>query len=511
MIKVMIVDDEYLARQVMKQTIEWEKYKCRLCAEASNGVEAVEIAKKIRPDIVITDINMPGKDGIEMAKEIKNFNPECNFIVITGYDEFEYARAAVKISAVDFILKPIDEDEFVSSIKKAVKDVEKKRETCNITSEKILLNMMRGKIQIKELDLESNGIYLNNIVIVNIKNDSYENLLENDNVFELYSQNGHIIQIIKENIKDCYVIECHEDKLAIILKADEIGRSLDIHECIQNVKDLVEKKTNTTISLGISNIFNINYIRDAYEQSKEALKNRLYFGKNNIMYYDSINFSVNGTRVNIEQNERELILSIKACDKVKVEKRLSKIYEYMKENRCSTYFIKQVSIELVLKVLNILADHNIKEDKIFGKQFNVYKNADTLSTINELYSWVLKVMLDVIRNIKISMIEKEENGVERAIQYIKSNYCSDITLSEISSKVYLNESYLSRKIKQRLGINFKEYLTKLRMEKAIGLLNKPNIRVSEVANQVGYMDYRRFTSNFKKYTGYSPSEFLKIK
>jgi two-component system, response regulator YesN len=131
-IKVLVVDDEYFAREGMKRTVPWEKYGCTICGEAQDGREGIEEAKKHKPDLIITDISMPEVNGIDMAKEIREFLPNCKFIIITGYDEFKYAKAAIKLSAVDFILKPIDDDEFLEAVSKAVKDLRKLNMNNNI-------------------------------------------------------------------------------------------------------------------------------------------------------------------------------------------------------------------------------------------------------------------------------------------------------------------------------------------------------------------------------------------
>lgn len=132
LVKVIVVDDEYLAREGMKKTIDWSKYGCMLCGEAEDGYKGIELAKKIRPDIVITDIKMPGIDGIHMTQKIKEELPHCKFIIITGYDDFEYARGAVKVNAVDFLLKPVEESELINAIEKASKE-------CNKTMKNIIL------------------------------------------------------------------------------------------------------------------------------------------------------------------------------------------------------------------------------------------------------------------------------------------------------------------------------------------------------------------------------------
>ncbi|MCM0649502.1 response regulator [Clostridium swellfunianum] len=355
MIKVLIVDDEYFAREGMKKTIPWEDYGCVVCGEAKDGFEGVEEAKRLKPDIIVTDISMPQMNGIEMAKEIRKLLPECKFIIITGFDEFEYAKAAIKLSAIDFILKPIDESEFLEALKIAA-------ERCR--------------------------------------------------------------KSIKNNI---------------LIKREEVIR--------------------------ISQIL---------------------------------------------KEEKELLLTIQAYDKVKMEKLLRKIY-FNILNKENYDIIKQVSIDIVLKSLNTLSEYNISVEDARLESLDVYERAAETSNLNEAYNWVYKVLLNIIEAVKEAALEANDTSIYKAIDFIKEHFCEDISLSDVAKEVYLSESYLSRKLKKVKGISFVEYITRLRMKKAMELLKDPSIKINDIAKRVGYPDYRYFSQTFKKYYGYSPSEFIKTK
>ncbi|ERK28637.1 response regulator [Clostridium intestinale] len=152
MIKTIIVDDEYYAREGMKKTIPWNSLECEICGEADNALKAIEVAKIYKPELIITDINMPGIDGISMSQEIKKYLPNSKFIIITGYDDFQYARRAIKMNALDFILKPIDYEELINAIKNAVGVIKEEKSNSIISREKMLLEIIRGQRKITEID-----------------------------------------------------------------------------------------------------------------------------------------------------------------------------------------------------------------------------------------------------------------------------------------------------------------------------------------------------------------------
>jgi two-component system response regulator YesN len=151
MIKTIIVDDEYYAREGMKKTIPWNSLECEIYGEADNALKAIEVAKLYKPELIITDINMPGIDGISMSQEIKKYLPNSKFIIITGYDDFQYARRAIKMNALDFILKPIDYEELINAIKNAVEVIKEEKSNSIISREKMLLEIIRGQRKITEI------------------------------------------------------------------------------------------------------------------------------------------------------------------------------------------------------------------------------------------------------------------------------------------------------------------------------------------------------------------------
>ncbi|WP_138205575.1 response regulator transcription factor [Haloimpatiens lingqiaonensis] len=519
MVKVIVVDDEYLAREGMKRTIEWEKYGCTIVGEAEDAFGAIELAKVEKPDLIITDINMPEMNGLEMAKNIREILPNSKFIVITGYDDLNYAIGAVKVNAMDFLLKPIDEKEFLNAIEKAANECVKTRESVSITQEKMLLDMMRGKIGSYENiyeEIRRHNVSLQKLLIVSIQNDNYEKILEMDNMKLIYEQNQIIREAVNKSfLEEHYVIECHEDKLALILSCNNISCEKEIQNKLKNIQSIVKSRCNITISMGVSSIMNFEDIQNIYSQGKKALKNRLYSGKGSITYFKDMSKEVCDEDKlewgNLHQKEKELVLSIKACDKKRVKDGLKYIYhDIFKCNKISDDTIKQISINLILKSLESLKDFNINMADIVGENFNVYKKTTELNTLEELYAWVEKLIFEILYAIKEVKVEIAESGIKDALDYMTEHYNENISLNDVATKVYLSESYLSRKIKKVMGVSFVEYLTKLRVSKAMEYLTEPEAKIAEVASKVGYTDYRYFSHVFKKYTGYSPSEFMKV-
>lgn len=194
-----------------------------------------------------------------------------------------------------------------------------------------------------------------------------------------------------------------------------------------------------------------------------------------------------------------------------MEKNLKHIFFNILEGNRSNYeIVKQVSIDIVLKAVNMLNEYNISFENVLNSDLDAYKKSYTASNIKEAYDWVHKILSNILDAIKEAVMEANETGIEKAIEYIEEHFCENISLSDVAKRVYLSESYLSRKFKKVKGMGFVEYITKLRMEKAIEDLKNPNIKITELASKLGYPNYRYFSRSFKKYTNYTPSEFIKI-
>lgn len=517
--KVLIVDDEYLAREGMKKTIDWDILGCKVCGEASNGIEAIEYSKNFKPDIIITDINMPGISGLDMAFKVRELLPDCKFIIITGYDEFQYAKEAIKLKAVDFILKPIDEDELIEAIKRSTKELNKLSLNRALEQERLLLDAMRGRFSDKESmvdGLREAKIDLNTIRIISIENDIYNERMEEDSMDKSYMQNKGIRELIYKHFKSkYYVIDCHFYRVAIVLEDNEDNENNEdkgsLEEMLNNFTKEVNEILNITVTLGVSDKKPLRNIKESYSESKEAINHKLYLGKNKIIYFESIFKSDSHITLDFTKEKREMNLLIKAKDKKRIQDKLKSIFTRFKIYKSEEDFIRGVSIEIILEAFSVVKTYDTYSKGEELEEANIYKYAAKLNTLDELYEFVYSYLIKVLNILRERDAAAEETGIEKAVEFIDHHYKEDISLKDVANYAYLSESYLSRKMKKVLGIGFSEYITRLRMEKAIELLREPNTKVAKVALEVGYPDYRYFSQSFKKYTGYSPSEFIKDK
>ncbi len=492
MIRVIIADDERIIREGLKNTVDWNYFNCQIVGEARNGLEGVEKARELSPDLIIADIKMPNLDGLEMAEKIQEFNKECKFIIITGYGDFEYAKKAIKLNAVDFIQKPIDDDELTTAIEKSVSKIIEERRNRELVLERFLLDMMRGNItdkSILEKSMNLSELQMKNCLIVLLQINGLENINEE-------FLKGELVKYIEE-FK--YLVRCHENIFAVIMKSMD---KEDIRSALSLFKKRYENIYDVIITAGISNEGNMTDLNSIYGESKKALKNKLYTGEGSINFYNEVKKDHRVTWDNIIKMEMDFRLMLKTLNESQVSSVIGKIYGYMYENHADLESVRQVTIDLIHIINSFKRKNGIEVSEVYRD----YEEIRGKDTIEDMEDFISKSSLDAIEEVSQVNIRNLDDGLNRIVEYIDNNYTEDLSLKKFAKELYLSEGYLSKRLKEILGMSYSEYITFLRIEKAVELLQSGEYKVVDVAKKVGYSDYRYFSKVFKRQIGILPSE-----
>ena len=467
----MIVDDEELIRKGLKAMIKRYRedfYDIYLC---SNGNQAKEILDNENIDILITDIRMPELDGIELINHLKNSNKETAIIILSGYDDFNYAKEAIRCGAKEYLLKPVNREKLYLCMEDIEKELNKKEEY----AEGYYSNLYNYLIQTETLSMEilsiieknSNmkifndyyiGIYNINI----IDKSSFVNELEK-------SKYGKLIYFF--NAEGCLVIITPENNFLVNLLGN-----------------------NSNYVVGISkNHTSIQTIKEAYFQANEAFRHRILSPKT-IHRYEWV--EKRNKKFTIEVNKINSIINMISSGRIDdIFKNIDELF--------SEKHVDELNVDYFIELSKILKTKLIEIDDTF-KINNIY----WYSNIHE-YIIHLKECIFIVDERLVSMDDNSTNSaVKKGVEYINKNYNKDINLTIIANEVSLNYTYFCELFKIYTGETFVNYLKKLRVEKAIELLlNNPNHKIYEIANMVGYKDAKQFTKTFRKITGISPVEY----
>lgn len=529
LLKVIIVDDEHLVRNLLRNCINWSEIGYEIVGEASCAQEALELVERVAPDVIFTDICMPYMDGIEFGKIVFEKHPSIKIIILTGYEEFEYAKRSIKIGIADFLLKPINDDEIVKvaiSIKEKIEAERNHKAEYNRLKKQLDENMPYLKERL-----------LNELISNNLENGDimqrldYYNLklnLDNFQVAILEASHADISDDIGEEEKLFLKIQCMEivtqyfrddafvnvffdnNQRIVILNSE---KNIDLVECLEAAKSMIINRLKCFVCIGIGNLYNSDKkIKISYKEACNALDYKVIVGKNQVINYSDINFSVT-EQFSIQSDQKEALnFFMKIGMKGKAVELLEAIFnESSPGQRGGIVSIRVIASNIVSIVLNVITELGISISDIFEQSTQPFDEVFKLDTFPDMKDYLKKLIVSSI-NIIESMQNKKVNQVVRQVQdYIFQNLSNpEITLSNTAKEFYLNVSYLSRIFKQETGQTFVEYITKVRMEKAIKLLKETDQKAYQIAENIGIVDPHYFGICFKKYTGMSINDFKRV-
>lgn len=503
MLKVLIADDEPYVREGIKNIINWNECGFIICGEGTDGEDTYQKVCDLKPDLVLIDIKMHRKPGLDVIRDLKKKGFVGKFIIVSEYSEFSYAKDAMKYGVKSYLLKPIDKDELLDILKEIKKEsFHEKNLNINIESkfelikEQVLSQLCLNK-QLEEDKEIFKYIKSKSLYIALISND--KNKFDNDNVIDLED-------LIKEKLptKNTNIFKV-KNRVAIIFYDKSIEY---IYSVLKKIKTQIEKemKKNLFITIG-QEVNNINKINYSYESAKELMKNKYLYLNEGIIYKDKIKNIINSP-FSEEQIINNLYSYIEIGEVNEIEKSFLLLEKVILEKKYNEEQIKALLTTYYIKLKdNIISNYNLKESL----------DMDNKIIIEEIYSKnslheVIKFLIDKFSNIsKYVASNSKGKGIKRIIKYVDNKYYSDLKLEGLAEIFNYNSSYLGKLFKDTTGKNFNTYLDNVRIEQAKKLLVENKLKVYEVCEKVGYKNIDYFYCKFKKYVGISPLNYKKTK
>ena len=535
--RLLIVDDEAFVRISFKSYIDWTSYGFEIIGEAADGEEAVKMIDELKPDIVFLDIRMPGKDGIEVLKHIRNNRIKTKVIVLSGYNEFEYVRDAMKLGALDYIHKPsMSADSVISALSNARAMLESEISRSE-EYRSLKINVDQNRFDLKALLFREiiDGIIKHEWDIeqrirslkVKLKNRNLECFvisIDNfRNVRKRYKEkHQHLLNFAVRNIAD--ELFQNEEELEflqydantfLILKSYSGVRSqreiaANNSLIIRTLKDALMQFLNVSVSIGVSCMHNnVLELPEAFHEGVTANSLKFYWGPGNTFYFDpSAHKCIDSTEKLdkfINEFKERLIL-----DRISEAKSLLAAFF---SNMCESRAFAEKHLRELFKNIFYALDEKYNQTRS-RKQLNdvdflrveVIIETENILEAGELFTNALE-QLEHLTNTNDSFINACSSKIKKALEYIHYNYSRDLSLEEIASEVDLNTSYLSRLFKEETGTSLMNYINRYRIEKAIYLLRSSGLKAYEVAELVGYNNVEYFNSQFKKIIGRTPTEY----
>ncbi|ANX02460.1 DNA-binding response regulator [Thermoclostridium stercorarium subsp. leptospartum DSM 9219] len=533
MFKVMIIDDEPIIRKGIKNILNWEKFDCEVCAEASDGEEGKIIIEKYRPDILITDIRMPGTDGLKMISEVKALIPDCKIIVLTGYRDFDYVQEALKLGVFDFVLKPSKIEELTTIIHRAVEELKKLKNRAEefnklkklfeqnipILREKFLYDLMYEIYPNTEEILpraELLGVKIESffLLVVEIDTDENKKLSQYEKNLYLFGIVNTFMDVFSDSFS-VIDVPLKDRGVAFILQGGNEKEKLHnlISDKCNYLQELLINCFGFTVTVAVSSEGRgIMQLPEKFRECIEALERKFYIGNGTVIFYNDMSWFLKFEDYSVLEEYQKLLLDgIKTGNEAIVMKRIEDIKKYINSlDHLNMEYLKNFYWGIITYINNIRLSVAMASNESKVESINIISLHNMISkseNINELNDLLKEVSLSITAKINNYNNKSIKLILRNALEYIHQHYSEQLTLNDVAEHVYVSPSYLSRMFKKELGKNFVDYLNGLRIEKAKELLMDPKYKTYEVAEIVGIPDAHYFSRLFKKYEGLSPTEY----
>ncbi|OIJ22289.1 hypothetical protein BKP45_06515 [Anaerobacillus alkalidiazotrophicus] len=519
--KAIIVDDEKHVREGLMLLADWENQGIKTIFEASDVEEAIEIISKHKPEIIFTDMNMPKRDGIDLLKWLHTSKLNCKTIVVSGYDDFHYMRNAIACGSFDYILKPIQEDILNETLAKAVHEWKEQNQDrlSNIENNKVinevkplfwdyLLSGILDKPNLSTRAIEQiEKVYQVNvssspltIALIPMKMIIQKKYRDDVNLafFSLLNICNEVLSERKMGI--AFRNMNKEEELVLIL-----WKNNGIKVALEQISTMIYQCTavQSPIVIGQSSI----KCNEAYDSSVHSLLNYNLLENGRGIKVVLEKKPITKSIIHLFDYSEEIKWAIQSGSTEQIDGILEKIHQmFVKDN----YFSLE-QIQIWENQFELLKDHWLKEYEI-QRQKNLYQGFDYWDdfgffSLSKFKEEKRKEFYDLIETVFNVQFKKEKSSVEMIEEYIRANYEKDIKLQDIADRFYLSREYISRKFKQEYHETITDYLTKIRIERAKGLLENPYLKIYDIAEAVGYQNDKYFIKVFKKLEGMTPNEY----
>ena len=504
MLKVLIADDEPYVREGIKNIVPWGEIGFSVCGEGVDGDDTYKKICDLNPDLVLIDIKMPGKLGLEVIKESVESGFKGKFVIISGYSDFQYAKIAIKYGVKSYLLKPIDEDELYDIAVNLKREIEAEKNKLinleiqrNYAKEYSLVQLMLGKSVDNHKELMNSLKYSSYVVALAL---NYDKKTKGENLIELENCIRNRISNI-DNIEVCKV----KNKVAILFCDVNGSHAINI---LNNINKEVNKYLKGRMFLTIGKeVDSPDKIVLSYNSANDLMKARFLFLDEEILTSEKVNGIVE-KRFLFEENDiiNRICTYVEIGENSKIKEMLKDLKELLQSKLYTEEQIKVLVTKNCLEFYEkIKSDYQLGKDLVIDNEV-IIKDIYNTESLNEIISILEQKLIKLSQIISINTSDK---SIKRVVKYIDKNYYTDLKLELLSEIFNYNSAYLGKVFKSHTGMSFNTYLDTIRIEQAKKLLMEDKLKVYQVCEKVGYKNIDYFHSKFKKYVGVSPLNYKK--
>lgn len=485
--KVLIVDDDYIIIKGLEKLIDWDKLNMEIFAVANDGQEALSILEKTPVDIVITDVNMPQLSGIDFVKKAREVQMDFQLIIISGYQNFDYAKSGMDLGAVNYLLKPIDKVE----LERTLEEVAARIVALNHENELINMNY---KVNLRNW-LNQSGLSMESVSRLELLRDDYIFFVVDIGSVEANKQ-AEVVNRIQSSYD--YILIHRIDQFLLLLTLEEQQKA-DVEailpdsshiELIDNASSLVEVKR---IYQQLQNSL-LNYKFYYYDNNKEKMSLQ------SIVDFLSESYVQTFSQDMIEELSSQIQKIYKAIDTYQIQDTFMLFEEFISMIRHNKVPVAEV-IQYFQSIVIYYSTKNQVDDLELYEV--IHQLADDTS-----FQEKISIVRKIIAAARTTQREKVYSpAVQDILSHVEDSYDEDISLKQLSEDLHINVMYLGQLFKKEVGMSLSKYLNNYRIEQAKKLLTETNLAVAEIGFKVGYQNQAYFYRVFKSSENKSPKEY----
>ncbi|SMC34434.1 response regulator transcription factor [Sporomusa malonica] len=529
MYTLMIADDEQLERQALRFIIEKNCPDIQVILETGDGKSAIMVAAAEKPDIVLMDIRMPEMSGLEAARTIRSELPDTTIVMLTAFDEFSYAKEALSIGAVEYLLKPLRPKDLLETLHAVTEKIgQRKRkeqqeaelrknldEAMPFIKNSFIHDLVSGKVT----DLAN---FRERAAFLGITADSGAILVANiDNFRQITCSASELErQVVKQRVyqqvckivgKEILVIPFGGDEIIILMgyegevKPEQVEHQ--VRETAQKIRDGITE-LGVSLTIGIGRYYSDPLqIHKSYLEAVSAEQQKFYMGDNQIIHIDDLpHLSAVSFRYPFNY-ERSLLDKVRCGERQQAKEALRQLLHEIFSAKASIETVKACVLELLIVLSRAAVEGGANLEQLTLLNFNCINHLMGCADREEVRRWILDALDQFMDNMLEHRTSMNVRLINKACAYIVENFHKSISLDEVAQTVHLSPYYFSRIFKAEKGCNFVDFLTKVRIDKAKKLLQNPEQTVVRVASEAGYQDASYFCRVFRQEVGVTPNQY----
>jgi two-component system response regulator YesN len=542
MYKLILAEDEEDVREGIIAQIDWEKYGFEVVDQAENGREAAESIDRLLPDVVVTDIQMPFMNGLQLAEWIRSRHPNTKIIILTGYDEFEYAQKAIKLQIDEYILKPFSSQELIDVLLKVRSTIEAEiaekenvfvlsehyRKSLPVLREQFLSSLVSRRLRAAEIAEKSAeyGINLSGelfqssvISIDYIRSDRASGAPEarpvslrdtgdrNLQLFAVLNIADEICQ--KHSFGKVFIHRDDVVLLSVSQEPDESEITSRTFAILEEIRQNVQRYLKLTVTAGAGTVCRLpSMLFNSFGDALQALDYRLILGNNRVIWIEDVESRSSQMLAYDELTQQSLIRTIKLGTVQELREVVDELFGGLDAGQVSTQDYQIFLLEIITSIMRVAKESGSETNDFIGSGISSLTEINKFNNMGEAKQWVITVCSRLMDSIASERQSSYKQLIDQAKEYIRSHYEeSDISIGKVCHHLHISTGYFSSIFKKEMKMTFVSYLLQIRLEAAKEMLRSTELKAFEIAEKIGFADPNYFSFCFRKKYGQSPKEY----